>query len=344
MLVLEDLGALGEHRAGDREHRLRVALAERMQQRQLAHQVLVDRLQVDPGGDVDRAVEFTAGEPLRDRGVEACPKLGDVGAIQGDADGHRVAAPAAEQPVAVAERLHEVDAEDAAAGALRQLALAAEHDAGAVELPRHAAGHDADHAGVPVVVVKHDAVVGRVEFLDLALGVLGDAALDVLALAVEAVELTGSILTEGSVLAEDEFDGERGVGEAAAGVDARTEAEGDVDGLETVGAVDAADIHEREQARAGGLLEDGESVFGEDAVLAEQRDKVGDGAHRDEVEVVAQPDRVRLRMVRLAHRLEQRVHELEDEADGAEVLPGRRGRLGVDVRVDEDRLLRHGLL
>ncbi len=56
----------------------------------------------------------------------------------------------------------------------------------------------------------------------------------------------------------------------------------------------------------------------EDAVLAGQRDEVGDGAERDQVEQRAQVEIRRARQARFASALHQGVGELEGEAGGAE--------------------------
>ena len=72
----------------------------------------------------------------------------------------------------------------------------------------------------------------RVLLLDHPLGLLGDLALDVLALAVEGVQLLRRFPREPGVLAQEKLDGKRGVGEAAGGVDPGPEPEGDVDRLD----------------------------------------------------------------------------------------------------------------
>ncbi|MCX6944995.1 MAG: hypothetical protein NT173_09595 [Opitutales bacterium] len=130
--------------------------------------------------------------------------------------------------------------------------------------------------------------------------------------------------------------------QAAGGVDPRAQAEGDVDGMDAVGRLDAGDAHQRPQAGAAGLLQDAQAVAGEDAVLAEQRHEVGHRAQGHQVQVVAELERQRHRVLLGAELLDQAVGELEDEPDGAEVAPRRigAGLVGLDVRVDQQALRR----
>ena len=79
----------------------------------------------------------------------------------------------------------------------------------------------------------------------------------------------------------------------------------------------------------------------EDAVLALQRHEIRDGAERDEIEVIAQFDFKRHRVVLGAQLFQQAVNEFEDEAHRAEVPPRRIavGLVGLDVRIDEQALV-----
>jgi len=86
-------------------------------------------------------------------------------------------------------------------------------------------------------------------------------------------------------------------------------------------------------------------VAREDAVLTGERHEIGDGAEGDEVEMIAELDAMRDRMIFRAQLLKQAVAKLEHEADRAEVAPrGVAVRLvGVDVRVDEDAAVERAL-
>ena len=106
--------------------------------------------------------------------------------LQADTCRHRVAAVAEQQVVALAQRGGQVEPRDAAARAAELPAVAAEDDGRAVKLLEHARSHNAHHADVPGQLAFNDDEVGlRVEpGAQGADDFLGDAALDLLALAV----------------------------------------------------------------------------------------------------------------------------------------------------------------
>jgi len=91
-------------------------------------------------------------------------------------------------------------------------------------------------------------------------------------------------------------------------------------------------LHQGAQARPAGRLQDAQSVPGENAVLPGQRHQVGDRAHRDQVQVIAQ------RNSKAAARFppaaaSEAVHQLEDEPDRAQVAPGLVMAVGARVHV-----------
>jgi hypothetical protein len=94
--------------------------------------------------------------------------------------------------------------------------------------------------------------------LDHPLGLLGDLALDVLPLAVEGVELRAVSSQKALVLAQQQLDRERGVGQPAAGVDARPEPEGNVTGMMPCSGFTPA-TPSAPQARAARLLQDAQA-------------------------------------------------------------------------------------
>ena len=99
-----------------------------------------------------------------------------------------------------------------------------------------------------------------------------------------------------------------GTAEPAGRVDARREPESRstlVDG----GGIDAADAHQRPQARLLGLREPPQAEKRERAVLVDERHDVGDRRERDDVEVPLEE-----RMV----GAEQRLRELPDDAGAAQ--------------------------
>ena len=124
-----------------------------------------------------------------------------------------------------AQDVHQVYPVHASPRSLCHVALVAEHDARPVVAPGHPARHDAHHAGVPCLAEKHDPRVAGIQLLDHLLRLLGDLALDVLALAVERVQLLRGLAGETGVVGEQKVDRERGVGEAARRVDPRAQPE-----------------------------------------------------------------------------------------------------------------------
>ncbi len=104
------------------------------------------------------------------------------------------------------------------------------------------------------------------------------------------------------------------------------------------------DLHERTHTGALATLQDAQTEARENAVLSGERHEVGHGAHRGEVEIVAQLDALRHRMFLRAQEFQQAVREFENETDGAEVVPRLVAVASVDVRVDEQTLVERLLL
>src|SRR5580692_11462979 len=257
-----------------------------------------------------------------------------------------MAAPTGEVFVAGAKDFNEVDAVHTASGAFGDAGLVAEHDAGAVVFARDAAGDDADDAGMPVLTEEHDAGrVGKI-LLDDPLRFFGYRALDILPFAIEGVERLRGFGAEFLVIAEHQFNRERSIGEATAGVDAWAEAIGDIHRQNFLHGFHAGDLHERAQAGPSGGLQNLQTMAREDAVLAGERHEIGHGAECDEIQIVAELYPECDGMVFRTELFEQAMGELENKADGAEIPPGdvRAIGTGVDVRVDEQALPRRALL
>jgi hypothetical protein len=115
-----------------------------------------------------------------------------------------------------------------------------------------------------------------------------------------------------AVLGQQQLEAGVGAVEAAGGVQARAEAEADRAGVDRA-RVDLGDVHQRPQARLPGRGELAEALADEAAVLAQQRDDVGDGGERHEVEVLVGHARV------LAVGLQECLRELVRDGGGAEV-------------------------
>ena len=86
-------------------------------------------------------------------------------------------------------------------------------------------------------------------------------------------------------------------------------------------------------------------MAGQNPVLPQQGHQVGHRAQGHEVEIIAQLEGERHRVVFRAQLLEQTMHELEHQADRAEVAPAgiRAGLVRLDVRIDQQALAQ-GLL
>ena len=136
-------------------------------------------------------MQFLGLEGAAGEFVEARAEGVQVGGWQAHSRGHGVAAVAEQQVVAFPQRGGQVETGNAAARAAELLAIAAEDDGRPVELLEHARRDNAHDADVPRQLTLDDDEVGlRVEpGAHRADDFLGDAAFDLLALAVVGVQL-----------------------------------------------------------------------------------------------------------------------------------------------------------
>ena len=104
------------------------------------------------------------------------------------------------------------------------------------------------------------------------------------AVVVEPVEFFGEGAGKGGVAGEKHFDDVGGDVHAAGGVDARSDAEADVEGGDGAGEVDVGELHEGAEAGLRGLAELVEAKRGDGAVFAGERDGVGDRGDGEELE------------------------------------------------------------
>ena len=172
-------------------------------------------------------------------------------------------------------------------------------------------GDDADHALVPVLAgddVAAAAAAGIGPRLDLGGRRAEDPVLDGLALAVQVLELLGELLGLARVVGEEQRERRLGPAEPAGGVDPRSEPEADR-ALVAGRRIDAGDAHQRAQPGLLGLREPAEAEQRERAALVDERDDVGDGRERDDVEVAVEE-----RMP----GSEERLGELPDDRGAAE--------------------------
>ena len=127
--------------------------------------------------------------------------------------------------------------------------------------------------------------------------------------------------------AAQQLERQRGVLEAAGGVEARRQAKADGAGVDAVG-LDAGDLHQRGQPGARRAAQAPQADAGQHAVLVDQRHDVGDGADGDHVG--ERPQGERHLDARLRGLLEQRVRQLEGDADPGELRARVAGQLGSD--------------
>ena len=324
-----------EDEPAEAERRLGIALPVGLQQFQVIQQAIRDVTRLDPVHDVDVAPIGMdhPRDPLRGhRRGKALAEGRDIARGEGNADGHRVATVGLEEIGARRQGFHQIGARHAAARPLGDFAFLPQHDDRAVQGAADLAGGDADHAGMPIA---EDHMTGQFALgLGLAGGLLGHLLVDLLALAVDRIQLGGVAFAVVDGLRQQQVERQGRVGQATAGVDARTKPVGDVDRGEHAPGLHPAHRDEGAQPRAAGLAEGAQAMRGEDAVLGPQRHEVRDGAEGGEVEVVLDGDARAAFVAGEPEHLEDAVDELEDQAGGAERLPRRIGRV-VHARIDQ---------
>ena len=160
--------------------------------------------------------------------------------------------------------------------------------------------------------------------------------LDLLARAVQAVEFGGDLARLVFVARRQQLDAERGVADAAAGVDARAD-----DEAEVIGA--------RRPVGAGGVEQSGEtkplaqphhrqSARDESAIEADERHDVGDRRQRDKIEPGQEIGRsAAIEEVAVAQRAIQRDKAHIDDAGGAQMAEA--GEVVLAVGIDDRRRL-----
>ena len=149
---------------------------------------------------------------------------------------------------------------------------------------------------------------------------VGDAALDLLALAVLRVQGLRDGQRLGEVAGQQQAQGILGGFQAAGGIEPGRELEPDFVGAQQRGAL--SDPFQGDQPGPLGRGQALQAGGNQDPVFAGQRDDVGNGAQRDQVEQGAQVEVGGARQARFASALDQGVGEFEGEADGAEFGEG----------------------
>ena len=302
------------HAAGEKE-RLRVGHAEGLEGLVVGEQLVVDFAEGEFGVEVEAGLELLGGKSDAGVGEEGGAEFGEARLLDGQAGGHFVTAVLFQKLAARPERGDEREAGDAASAAFAGAGfIEADDERGAVKFFLNPRGDDADDAGMPARCADDDGRVALgVEALrDLRLGLAEHVVLDAAALAVLRVEAGGDGAGAGGVGGEEQFERVLRGAEASGGIEARGEAEADVRRAE--GRTQRADFDQLAQPDPARVRELGEAAFHERAVFLPQRDEVGHGAERDEIEMRAQ--------IEVGERapLEQGVGGFENEADAAEVV------------------------
>ena len=233
------------------------------------------------GGD-----EVGRGERARGVGDERLAEGLDAVAGDRQPGGGAVAAVAQQLVGARLEPGEQVEAGDRAARARALVAVERDQHGRAVVALGEAGGDDADHPGMPALGREHVRGGARAALLaQQRLGLEADARLDVAALRIDGVELRRDGARPLRVGGQQQLEPGVGAVEAAGGVEPRREAEADR-ALVDEARVDARDVHQRAQPRLARAREAAQAGADEPAVLAGERDDVGDRGERDEVEVL----------------------------------------------------------
>ena len=262
--------------------------------------------------------------------------------VDREAGGGLVAAVGDEVLAAGGEAGVEIEAAGAAAGAHAGLGaelVERDEDRGAMVVLGEPAGDDADDAGVPAAAGEHQG--GRrqrvADFVGQFVGGLVDAAFERLPLFVEAVDELGQLLGALGGFGGEQFEGERGLAQAAGGVEPRADREAEVFAVELLFLVEAGYFLERGDAERGVVAEAVEAVADEDAVFVDERHDVGDRADGGEADGSHQERSHRLAdALGFAGLLAESPGELQRDGGAAQAGEGigRAGQAGVDDRGD----------
>ena len=258
-------------------------MAEGFQLAEPADEYRGDAVQGELGVDAEDVFRLAVGEVYGGVGAEAEFEGREILGGHGKAYGEGVTAEAGEEVGAAFEGVEELKSVNAATGAVGDFAVGsvfdADYDCGLGGPFDYTGGEDADDTAMPAVAVNDEEAVGG-EFW------IGEAGLDrgerggfsVAAFAVEAFELGGEFVGAGCVAGGEELDDFGGDVHAAGGVDARGEAEGDVEAGDLLGGgIERGGGEEGAEAGAGGLTESTEAERGDDTVFTAQGDGIGDG-------------------------------------------------------------------
>ncbi len=324
--------AVHEHPAGP-EDGATVALAVRLEQRELLRELQAHVAQAQLGVDRDRR---RLRRRLGDVTLEALPQLVQRRLPHRHAHGGRVPAEALEQLAVPLQQPVQVQPRDAAPRSAGDAVLDAEHEGRQREPADEPGGDDAAHALVPLLARQHQHARSRGDgSLRLDGGAVEQLGLDPLPHAIRPVEFASELDGGFRVVRHQQVERLAGIAHATRGVQARDEAEGDPVGGERV--LHPGDLGERGECGTRPLGARPQPLGDERAVLVQQRHHVAHGAeHRDVRELEVQS--------RAIHPLPHRLDELERHARAGKLREGiPAGGLGVHER-DVRRAVLGGLV
>ncbi len=287
---------------------------------QTLHGQFTDR---DFGIDAKGRLELFGLQCAASECVHAFTKGVELVRTNAQAGGHGVATVAHEQVAALAQGGREIESFDAAPRAAPLVAFAANDNRRAIKFLENARGHDADDADVPQQLSFDQNKISRSvkPRSDGPNDFFADAALDVLPLAIARTEAFRDWFRFCKVPREQEAQSLFGIFQAARGIESRCKLESHF--ISADWPFDAGDFLERDDSRALRGREALQTGADQDAVLTRERNEIGNGPERNEIEERTEIEFLRAGQVRGATVLENRVRQFESEADGAKFGEGR---------------------
>jgi hypothetical protein len=291
-----------------------VPRAARLEVGQLQRETRGEPLGRDLGIDADRRHGAHAAEAGAHGPVEPLGELGYPIHRDREPRCHGVSPMAQKDVVAVVEGLGDVNAGNRATRALAFETVDGDDRRGASVIVHEPGRAEADDARGPRGIGDH-----RRPRVGPLLGTLARAGHDdpgqLLPLGVALLEPLGERLRLGRILREQQAERVFGVVDPTRGVETRTENESDLGGTDAA-ELEAAAIDERANADQRHSVQRVQSRPCQDAIRAAERDDIGDGRQRGELQQIASLFCVGL-------RAEQPLRELERDARAGEILVDR---------------------
>ena len=253
----------------------------------------------------------------------------DILGLDGKACCHGVAAELDEQVLGILQGFVHIETADAAARALADAVADGDDQGWPIVRFHQARCGNADDADVPALVIgDEDAVASPPLPFDLSDGFLGNGVLDVLALCVEMAQFGRIGRSLSRIGLQEQFDAFRGMADTAGRIEARRRRKGDAAGRD-VPAAQIRRVEEGLEARPLPLFHGRQAIADEDAVLAGQRDQIGNGPQGGQVGIA--------RQVLLAVMLPQSPAEDVGHAGSGQLLEGIRAAVLLGIEDGQGR-------